>query len=135
MSDNFNMVLQILEFLQSKGSGGKNLPQNLLTQQVETFMTNLSLKVWYLPHTTNLTTLDFYLWLYLKDTLYHSKPAKLEELLEEITVSCAAIPEHKLTLMSVKFSTAQMLTGNIVNTSHNSTCHNTFYIHPSVDLQ
>jgi len=55
-------------------------------------MTNLSLKVWYLPHTTNLTTFDFYLWLYLKDTLYRTKPAKLEE----ITVSCAAIPEHKL---------------------------------------
>ena len=96
MPDNFNVVLQILEFVQSKGSGGKNLPQNLLTQQLETFMTNLSLKVWYLPHITNLTTLDFYLWLYLKDTQYHTKPAKLEELLEEITMSCAAIPEHKL---------------------------------------
>lgn len=29
VKDKFNMVLQIQEFVQSKGSGGKNLPQNL----------------------------------------------------------------------------------------------------------
>jgi hypothetical protein len=59
-------------------------------------MTNLSLKVWYLPHSPDLTTLDFHLCQYLKDIVYHTKPATLEELLEEITASCAAIPEHKL---------------------------------------
>jgi hypothetical protein len=48
------------------------------------------------PHAPDLTTLDFHLWQYFKYRVYHTKPVTLEELLEEITVSCAANPEHKL---------------------------------------
>jgi hypothetical protein len=48
-------------------------------------MKNLSLKVWYLPFSTDLTTLDPRLWQYLNNTVYHIKPATLLDLLEEIT--------------------------------------------------
>jgi hypothetical protein len=59
-------------------------------------MTNLSLKVQCLPNSPDLTTHDFHLWWYLKDAVYHTKPATMEELQEEIKASHAAIPEHKL---------------------------------------
>ena len=58
-------------------------------------MTNLHLKVWYLPHPTDLITLDLHLWQYLNDTVYHTKPATWKSYCKKL-VSGAAIPEHKL---------------------------------------
>ena len=39
----------------------------------------------------DLTPLDFYLWGHLKDDVYRSKPATLDDLRESIAMSCAAI--------------------------------------------
>jgi hypothetical protein len=77
--------------MESKGSDTISLPQNLQhEQQLDALMTNLSLKVQYLPCSPDLTTPDFDLWWYLMEEVYHMKPATLEELQEEITsVTCS----------------------------------------------
>jgi hypothetical protein len=43
------------------------------------------------PRSPDLTPLDFYLWGSLKDDVYRSKPATLDDLRENIAMSCAAI--------------------------------------------
>ena len=43
------------------------------------------------PRSPDLTPLDFYLWGSLKDDVYRSKPATLDDLQESIAMSCAAV--------------------------------------------
>ena len=43
------------------------------------------------PRSSDLTPLDFYLWGSLKDDVYQRKPATLDDLRENIAMSCAAI--------------------------------------------
>jgi len=48
------------------------------------------------PRSLDLTPPDFFLWSYLKDAVYSTKPATLQELWQEIERSCAAIPAATL---------------------------------------
>jgi len=49
------------------------------------------------PRSPDLTLLDFYLWVTLKDVVYHKKPATLGDLRAEIRAACAAFPMNTLT--------------------------------------
>ncbi|PSN41594.1 hypothetical protein C0J52_17612 [Blattella germanica] len=49
------------------------------------------------PRSPDLTPIDFYLWGTVKDEVYRRKPRTLEELRQEITAACAAIPIETLT--------------------------------------
>lgn len=46
----------------------------------------------YPPHSPDLTPLNFYMWVFLKDMRYHRKPPTLETLLEKTETSLATIP-------------------------------------------
>ena len=48
------------------------------------------------PRSPDLTPLDFYLWGSLKNDVYRSKPATLDDLRESIAMSCAAITLDRL---------------------------------------
>jgi hypothetical protein len=50
----------------------------------------------YPPKSPDLTPPDFFLWGYLKDTVYSTKPATLQELWQETEQSWAAIPAETL---------------------------------------
>lgn len=51
-------------------------------------------RVQYPVHSLDLTPLDFHLWRYLQDEVYHSKSDTLEELQEESERSCTAMPVY-----------------------------------------
>jgi hypothetical protein len=46
----------------------------------------------YPPRLPDLTPLDFFLWVALKDAVYSSKPRKLQDLRSETETACAAVP-------------------------------------------
>jgi hypothetical protein len=46
----------------------------------------------YPPRSPNLTTLDFFLWVTLKNVVYTSKPRTVQDLRREIEIACAAVP-------------------------------------------
>jgi len=79
-------------------------------------MTNLSLKVWYLPHSTDLTTLVLHLWQYLNDILYHTKLATWKSYWKKL--QCHVQPSQNTNCMAFVTHVQQIQHHPDVNREH-----------------